>query len=193
MLRRTIQVRDDRRIAVDVHRPGLHERVAGARFKETYVGKNVSSAGLFIISCLLYPSALANFQVDLARLGWLCAFFFPLELTYEIIYDLRDVAGDRLERVPTLPVVHGEAASHRVVEALLVASALALIAGFAFGHLRVRELMLLAAVVQQALFFELRVKRQVTQADCILLTYLGAAQVLSFQLWAWAGLPLGPL
>ena len=47
-------------------------------------------------------------------------------------------------------------------------------------------------VVQQALFFELRVKKQVTARDCIFLTYLGAAQVLSYNVWIWLGLPLGP-
>ena len=170
----------------------LPTRRGWTRLKETYVWKNVSSAGLFVLSCLLYPAAVAGFEVSLPRLLWLCAFFFPLELTYEIIYDLRDIAGDKLEDVPTLPVVHGQAASFKIVEGLLAASAAALVAGFLLGGLRFRELLLLAAVAQQALFFELRVKRKVTQADCVLLTYLGAAQVLSFQLWAWAGLPLGP-
>ena len=162
------------------------------RFKETYFFKNTSSAALFLISCLAYPSALADWAVPLPRALWLAAFFFPLELTYEIIYDLRDVAGDRAERVPTFPVVHGERTSHLIVESLIALSAAALIAGFTVGQLRVRELVLIAAPIQQLLFFELRVKRQVTQRDAVLLTYLGAAQVLSYCCWVWAGLPLGP-
>jgi len=162
------------------------------RFKETYLWKNASSAALFVLSCLLYPAALAGWDVSWARLAWLAAFFFPLEMTYEIIYDLRDVEGDRAQGVRTFPVVHGPRAAWRIVEALIAASAAALVAGWLSGALRVRELLLLAAPVQQALLFELRIKRSVTQRDCIALTWLGAAQVFSYLLWAWAGLPLGP-
>ena len=161
------------------------------RFKETYLVKNTSSAALFLISCLAYPAALAGSPLPWARLLWLAAFFFPLELTYEIIYDLRDVEGDRAERVPTFPVEHGLATSHRIIESLLLISAAALVAGYLSGSLRFRELVLIFGVVQQALFFELRIKRRVTQLDCIFLTYIGAAQVLSYNVWVWSGLPLG--
>ena len=53
----------------------------------------------------------------------LIGFFLPLEITYEILYDLRDVNGDRALEVPTFPVVHGVAWSHRAIDLLLVLSA----------------------------------------------------------------------
>jgi 4-hydroxybenzoate polyprenyltransferase len=161
------------------------------RFKEMYLLKNSSSAGLFILSTLLYPAALVDWNVSWARVAWLAAFFFPLELTYEIIYDLRDVAGDRLEAVPTFPVVHGEQVSRRIVECLLLVSGLALLAGFGTGGLRFREVVLLGGVIQQAIYFERKFASGFTQADCVFLTYLGAAQVASYNVWIWLGLPLG--
>ncbi len=101
------------------------------------------------------------------------------------------MAGDRLESVPTFPVVHGERMSKRIVEALLVVSGLALVVGFGMGGLRFREVVLLGGVVQQAIYFEGKFARGFTQADCVFLTYLGAAQVASYNVWVWLGLPLG--
>ena len=162
------------------------------RFKETYLLKNTSSAVLFLLSTLIYPAALAGWDVSWTRVAWLAAFFFPLELTYEVIYDLRDVPGDRLEKVPTFPVVHGEHVARRIVEGLLLASAVAVLAGFASGGLRFREFVLVGGVIQQAVYFERRFTRGFTQADTVFLTYLGAAQVFSYNVWVWLGLPLGP-
>lgn len=162
------------------------------RFKETYFWKNSSSAVLFLISTLAYPVLLAGAPVEMVKVAWLAAFFFPLELTYEVIYDLRDLDGDRAGNVPTYPVVHGLGTAHSIVEGLLALSAVLLVAGYASGALGFRELLMLAGVAQQALFFELRVKRKVTQADCIFLTYLGAAQVASYLVWIGLGLPVVP-
>jgi 4-hydroxybenzoate polyprenyltransferase len=162
------------------------------RFKETYFFKNTSSTVLFLLSTLIYPAALVGWQVSWARVAWITAFFFPLEVTYEIIYDLRDVAGDRVEKVPTFPVVHGEHVARRIVEALLVVSGAAAVAGFATGGLRFRELVLVGGVIQQAIYFEKKLPTGFTQKDCVFLTYLGAAQVFSYNVWIWLGLPLGP-
>lgn len=162
------------------------------RFKETWLWKNVSSAGLFVLSCQLYPTALGGWDAPVPRLLWLAAFFFPLELTYEILYDLRDVEGDRAEGVPTFPVVHGVPASRRIVEALIAASALALLAGFALGALRFREVVLVAAPVQQAIAVRAWLTGPIAQRDAVRLTWLGAGQIASYCLWVWAGLPLGP-
>lgn len=40
---------------------------------------------------------------ELALLA-LVLFFVPFELTYEILYDMRDLDGDRRAGVPTYPV-----------------------------------------------------------------------------------------
>jgi 4-hydroxybenzoate polyprenyltransferase len=159
------------------------------RFKEIYFFKNFASAVLFILSTMAYPVAVAHAHPTAAYVALLVAFFLPLEITYEIIYDLRDVVGDRALAVPTFPVVHGEQASHRIVYGLIALSASALVAGALAGVFHLRELALLAAPVQQALYFKLKLSKQATKERCIFITWLGAAQILSYQLWIAAGLP----
>ena len=159
------------------------------RFKETYFFKNFSSAVLFILSTQLYPLAISGRSVPLPYLLALIGFFLPLEMTYEIFYDLRDIVGDAAERVPTFPVVHGARVSHLIIWALLAMSAASLVAGGLGGVLGLKETCLIGGVVQQALYFHLRIAREATAARCIFVTWLGAAQILSYNLWIWAGLP----
>lgn len=159
------------------------------RFKETYFFKNFSSAVLFILSTMAYPVALASFEPRPLYFALLVCFFLPLEITYEIIYDLRDVKGDAKEHVPTFPVVHGVRASHRIIDALIVLSALPLIVGFVLGVFRIKELVLIAACIQQALYFHLKLKADPTPERCTFITWLGAAQVASYIVWIALGLP----
>lgn len=159
------------------------------RFKETYFFKNFSSAVLFILSTMAYPLVMSQAPVNALYLGLLVAFFLPLEMTYEIIYDLRDVKGDAALKVPTFPVVHGVRASHRIIDAFLVLSAGALISGFLLGVFRLREVVLIAAPIQQAIYFHWKLKHEPTPERCIFITWLGAAQVVSYVLWVHAGLP----
>ncbi|MFL5320940.1 MAG: UbiA family prenyltransferase [Myxococcaceae bacterium] len=160
------------------------------RFKETYFFKNFSSAVLFVLSTMLYPLALAKAPVQPLYLALLVGFFLPLEMTYEVIYDLRDVKGDAKEKVPTFPVVHSVATSHRIIDGLIILSAASLLAGGVLGVFKLRELVLIAAPIQQALYFHFRLKRAPTPDKCIFITWLGAAQVLSYVIWVNAGLPV---
>lgn len=166
------------------------------RFKDLYFFKNFMSALLFVATCLVYPVLTAGGLSP--GYGWasflaLALFFVPFEITYEILYDLRDLEGDRLAKVPTYPVVHGEAISARIIDALLIAALGALVAAVLAGLLGLRELLMAAAPVIQYAFYKPRLRRGLTTGDCIRLTWLGAALLavwlVGTWLWASAGLP----
>ena len=166
-----------------------------SRLKEIYFLKNFGSSALFVLTCFVYPLSARGF---VALVPWstaiaLALFFVPFELTFEILYDMRDLPGDRAEGVPTYPVVHGLQGARRIVDGLLVGSALVLVAGFATRVLGVRELLMLAAPVAQLAFYRPRYRRGLTPRDCIVLTHLGTAQLVLFLVgtaaWARLGLP----
>ncbi|MHB8878294.1 MAG: UbiA family prenyltransferase, partial [Myxococcaceae bacterium] len=160
------------------------------RFKEMYFLKNFSSGVLFILSTMMVPLSLSGAHPPIAYLAVLIGFFLPLELTYEIAYDLRDVKGDLELKVPTFPVVHGVAASRQILRALLGLSAASLLAGAALGVIALKELVLIGGVVQQALYLELRLVKEPTSERCVFVTYLGAGQILSYLVWIAVGLPV---
>jgi 4-hydroxybenzoate polyprenyltransferase len=166
-----------------------------SRFKEIYFLKNFGSSVLFVLTCFCYPLA----RDPAARImAWpaivaLALFFVPFELTYEILYDLRDLEGDRAEGIPTYPVVHGPLTARRIIDALLAFSALVLVAGLLTRALGAREALMLAAPALQLVFYRPRFARGLTPRDCILLTHLGTAELILFlvgtALWRSAGLP----
>lgn len=166
------------------------------RFKDLYFFKNFMSALLFVATCLVYPVLAAGGFAP--GYGWasllaLALFFVPFEITYEILYDLRDLEGDRLAKVPTYPVVHGEAISARIIDGLLIGALAALVAAVLGGLLGVREGLMVVAPAIQYLFYKPRLRRGLTTADCIRLTWLGAALLavwlVGTWLWEAAGLP----
>lgn len=161
------------------------------RVKDLYLSKNVASGLLFILTVVGYPLALRHGGRPLssAELGFLVGFFLPLEITYEVIYDLRDVAGDRAEGIPTVPVVFGERPARALVWALIALSAASLLAGYGAGALSWAELIMVAACVQQAIVMAWPLRRSVTARAAIGLTYLGAVQLASFLAWIAVGLP----
>lgn len=166
-----------------------------SRLKEIYFFKNFGSSVLFVLTCFVYPLAANDWArvVPLATVAVLALFFVPFELTYEILYDMRDLDGDRAEGIPTYPVVHGVEGARRILDGLLVLSASVLVVGFVTRVLGVRELLMLAAPVAQLAFYRPRYRRGLTSRDCIVLTHLGTAMLALFlagtALWAEAGLP----
>jgi len=173
-----------------------------ARFKDLYFFKNFMSAALFVTTCLGYPllvAAGAAGGVTFAEgMSWasviaLTAFFVPFEITYEILYDLRDLEGDRLAGVPTYPVVHGVETSVRIIDALLVAAGVTLAISVLRGVLGVRELLMILAPVIQVAYYKPRYGRGLTSGDCIILTWVGAALLgvwlVGTELWVRGGLP----
>lgn len=160
------------------------------RIKEMFLVKNVFSGLLFIASVVGYPIALSGKAPPLAEIAFLCAFFLPLEITYELIYDLRDVEGDAATGLVTLPVKWGERRTRALIELLLALSAAALLVGFLLGALRWRELVMIAAPLQQAIVLRFWIPRTVTGRQALGITWLGAAQLASYVAWVLLGLPL---
>jgi 4-hydroxybenzoate polyprenyltransferase len=166
-----------------------------SRFKEIYFLKNFGSSVLFVLTCFAYPLAAAPGArvMPWGAVAALVLFFVPFELTYEILYDLRDLEGDRAGGIPTYPVVHGPETALRIIDALLVGSALALVGGLLGRVLGAREALMLAAPASQLAFYRPRVRRGLTPRDCIVLTHLGTAQLVVYligtALWRRAGLP----
>lgn len=167
------------------------------RFKDLYFFKNFMSALLFVETVFIYPIAVAGWQLvypgGAAAVVGLAVFFVAFEITYEILYDMRDLEGDRLANVPTYPVVHGLVRSRQIIDALLAFSAVVLLALFAGGVIGARELLMVVAPGIQWFFYRPRYRRGLTTGDCIGLTYLGAALLAVFLVgtWVWleAGLP----
>lgn len=186
------------RIAVQLIGLGYNYRIVPtfrglSRFKEIYFWKNFGSSVLFVLTCFVYPLAAADRVAGWASIATLVLFFVPFELTYEILYDLRDLPGDRREGVPTYPVVHGPERARQIIDGLLVAASLALVVGLATGAIGLREGLMLAAPAIQFAFYRPRFRRGLTAHDCIVLTHLGSAQValwiVGTWLWERAGLP----
>jgi len=169
-----------------------------ARLKDLYFFKNFMSAMLFVATVFAYPMVAVDWRfAGAASFGqWLAlvVFFVPFEITYEILYDLRDLEGDRLAGIPTYPVVHGEATSRVIIDALLALASAALVASALAGLVGLRELLMLMAPAVQLGFYRRRMARGgLTRADCINVTWLGAALLLVWlagtRLWIDAGLP----
>jgi 4-hydroxybenzoate polyprenyltransferase len=167
------------------------------RIKELYLAKNSASALGFVLTCFAYPLATAQAagrpllsDVTPATVALVAAFFFLFELSYEIIYDLRDQQGDAAAGLPTFPVVHGEAGARRIIDGLLLASLLFALGGWAAGLVPWRAAVMGAAPVMQAGLYRLMLRSGgVTSAHCVGLTWLGAALLAAYHAWELAGLP----
>lgn len=165
------------------------------RLKERYFFKNFGSSILFTHSVFLYPlfgQGLAG-AYPWPALILAILFFLPLELTYEILYDLRDYEGDRQLGVPTFPVAHGPQRAKHIIYGLLAFSAIWPLLGAATGLLRLREWVVVAAILQQLVLMRRYAwgERRPTARECIAITYWGTAQLVSYNVWIFVGLPLG--
>lgn len=165
-----------------------------SRLKEMYFFKNFGSSVLFVLTCFVYPLETAGHaRLSGPAIATLAVFFVLFETTYEILYDFRDLEGDKLLAVPTYPVVHGPRRAEQILIGLLGAAALTLGLGVATGTLGVRELLMGAAPLSQLVFYRPRLRRGLTSADCLWLTHLGSAQLVLFlvgtAIWQAAGLP----
>jgi 4-hydroxybenzoate polyprenyltransferase len=165
------------------------------RFKEMYFFKNFGSSMLFTLSVFLYPlfGLGAQDNYSLTKLLFAIAFFIPLELTYEIIYDLRDIEGDTASQVPTYPVIHGAMNAKKIIYGLLIFSSIFPILGALSETLRLREWIVVFGIVQQFILMRLYCSgdKMPTSAQAVFITWLGAVQLFSYNIWIVIGLPLG--
>ncbi|MCK5689347.1 UbiA family prenyltransferase [Myxococcota bacterium] len=167
------------------------------RLKELYFFKNTSSALGFIITVFLYPmseiwSSKSQFLPDIQPVTVVSAaiFFFLFELSYEVIYDLRDAEGDRLANIRSFIVAHGQKITLRIIYSLLAVSSLVLITSYMLQLIPWRLVVMAVAPLLQAVLFTHWLKRGITSRDCVNLTWIGATLLLFYNLWVFAGLPL---
>jgi 4-hydroxybenzoate polyprenyltransferase len=165
------------------------------RIKQLYFFKNFGSAFLFVLTCLAYPIAVARWApiVPWGYVATLALFFVPFEVSYEILYDFRDLPGDRREGIPTFPVVHGPVIAQRLIDALLALSLVVIALAVLSGTFGARELLFSFAPIAQWFFYRPRLSRGLTSSDCIALTHLGSAQLVVYlagtRIWLELGLP----
>lgn len=168
------------------------------RIKELYFFKNTASAAGFVLTVFLYPLAGAAWGAEPALLApgitpagiWLSGVFFVLfELSYEVIYDLRDEPGDRAAGVMTYPVVHGARGASRIIDGLIATSAGALVVGYATGALPWRIFVMIFAPGLNLWFYKRALRRGITSTDCVVLTWVGAALLATYHVWVALGLP----
>ncbi len=162
------------------------------RIKELYFFKNTASATGFMLTVFCYP--VAAVQTLAPGISWTTiaitgAYFFVFELSYEVLYDLRDAPVDKLAGVKTFAVVHGQAGAVRIIDGLLLSSIILLVGGYAAGHVPWRIFVMVAAPALQWVLYKRFMRRGIQSADCILLTWLGAGLLLAYHLWVVAGLP----
>lgn len=165
-------------------------KLVGRRLKHVYGVKNVASAAGFLLTGFAYPLALGGVTLHVKAIAALALFFFLFELSYELVYDLRDLEGDRAAGVPTLPASHGAAWAVRAVDLLAVSSIGILAGSFASGRLSWGHAVLgVAPVMQMVLLRIWRSRGGPTAEDCVRLTWAGAALLAVYQLWLLIGLP----
>ena len=170
-------------------------RGLGRRIKELYFWKNTASAIGFMLTVFGFPLAVAGLDglaadISLATIAVAAVFFFLFELSYEVIYDLRDAPGDSASGVRTYPVVHGEAGAVRIIDGLIFASAAALIGGYVAGVVPWRLFVMIAApALQLALYKRAYAAGRITSAFCVGITWTGAGLLLTYHVWQIAGLP----
>lgn len=167
------------------------------RIKELYFWKNTASATGFLITVFAYPLAVSGglaggrFPAGVTPLTVVLAgaFFFAFELSYEVIYDLRDAPGDRAANVRTYPVVHGERGAVRIIDGLLALSAAVLVAGYAAGAVPWRLFIMICAPAIQLAVYKRALRSGITSRTCVGLTWLGAGLLFTYHLWIHFRLP----
>lgn len=170
----------------------------GKRIKALYFWKNTASATGFILTLFCYPLSVLYgkgegwiFPPGITLIGVIltATFFFLFELSYEVIYDLRDQAGDALAGVKTYPVVHGERGALYIIDGLIITSFLSLIIGYFVSLLPWRIFIMAVAPLIQLVLYKRFYRRGITSKDCINITWLGAILLFTYHIWYIAGLP----
>jgi 4-hydroxybenzoate polyprenyltransferase len=168
------------------------------RLKQLYFWKNTTSAIGFLITILGYPLAtLINHHQSIhfpPGISWTTVFFsslflFLFILSNEIIYDMRDIQGDKIAGLRTYPVVHGKKLASCIIVGLIVASIVVLSIGFYFHFLPWRVFILVSAPILQIFFFKRALRSDITTKYCTGMTWIGVAMFILYHIWVIADLP----
>lgn len=168
------------------------------RLKQLYFFKNIASGVGFLLTVFGYPLLDAFWNGGFRELppgiSWTTVavsvfFFFLFILSYELIYDLRDVPGDTPVGIRTYAVVHGARTSIYMVNGLIVASILVLAFGYMVSVVPWRIFIMVAAPCIQLILFRRASKRGITPTDCIRMTWIGVALLFIYHVWVAAELP----
>jgi len=168
------------------------------RLKELYFWKNTASAAGFMITVFGYPLADLVWSgrypgfppgISWGTVLFSAIFFFLFEVSYEVIYDLRDVRGDALAGIRTYPVVHGERAAATIIDGLMLSSMAALAIGYGLGVIPWRIFIMIAVPPIQFVVYKRALKTGISAADCIHITWMGAGLMVIYHLWVILGLP----
>jgi 4-hydroxybenzoate polyprenyltransferase len=166
------------------------------RIKTLYFFKNTASATGFLITLFGYHHARMVPGESFVAPGFetmgvvaFIVFFFLFELSYEVVYDMRDEKGDAAVGARTFVVVHGQKGALRIVDGLLVSSAMVLLLAYALGLLPWRAVIMGVAPLISGLWIHRAFSRGITRGDCIGLTWTGALLLVVYQLWIEFDLP----
>jgi len=161
------------------------------RIKELMLWKNVASATGFLLTCFAMPLLVYPLQAGISTTTVVVtmAFFFFFELSYEVLYDLRDIDGDRLAGVKTWPVLFGPRGGSAVAIGQMLTAVLIVVVGYATGALPWHIAIMGMAPVMQLVLVVPRLPDRVTSSLCIGITWLGVLLLAAFHIWELLGLP----
>ena len=168
------------------------------RLKQLYFWKNSASAAGFLITVFGYPLATMCWgnqsycfppDVSWATVVFSAVFFFLFEISYEVIYDLRDIKGDAVAGIRTYPVVHGERTAIYIIDGLIFSSMAILAIGYLFAFVPWRIFIMTAAPFLQWVVYKRALRQGISAQDCIRITWMGVAMLIIYHMWVVAGLP----
>jgi 4-hydroxybenzoate polyprenyltransferase len=161
------------------------------RLKELAFWKNTASATGFVLTCFLLPASAYPLlpSSTTTMVAVTIVWFFLFELSYEVLYDLRDTDGDRAAGVRSWPVLWGRPAASLLAVALMVTSFLVVVVGFVGGVLPWRVAVMGAAPLVQAIVVVGFLPDRVSSRLCIGLTWMGVLLLGTYHGWELLGLP----
>lgn len=166
------------------------------RLKAMYAAKNLASALGFLITLFGYPLAQmyatgTPFVEGFGplQLAVFATFFFLFEVSWEVVYDLRDAPGDTAASIPTFAVVHGVAAAARLADLLLALSTCVLLLGYFAADLPWRAFVMICAPILQWRLYRRWHARGLTSADVVALTWIGTGLLVAYHVWITLELP----
>lgn len=161
------------------------------RIKELAFWKNTASATGFLLTCFAMPLCVSPLAPDVTVVAVVVAalFFMLFEVSYEVLYDLRDIEGDRHVGVKTWPVLLGPRGGAAVAVGQMVAAVVVAVVGFVVGILPWHLAVMGAAPLIQLAIVAPRLPDRITSRVCVGVTWLGAFLLAAYHAWEALGLP----